>query len=117
MNIRVFQCEACGLRFPDRDDFQYIASKAISDDTGLNQFHIYCRKCHKVSVIAPAGCLAMLFGSKFEQRGVLDPALVYLNYGEAGLMVFSQQIHAALLVDGVIDKSIYFPHFDSGDLL
>jgi hypothetical protein len=71
---------------------------------GLQHYWLYCRRCHKVSDLIPAGCLSMiLLRMKPTALRILNPEEEYKNARARGIhRVFPHKIEDAMRTDGLI---------------
>lgn len=99
------RCFNCGLTAVMPDDSKLILVNAPKDENGLNHYFLYCRSCHKVTDLEPAGCLGMLLGvftlNFTKPVGVYDPVEVLQKHPEA-FGIFAPKIQTAMRADGII---------------
>jgi hypothetical protein len=86
------------------NDSELIYEFGPKDETGLQHYLLYCRRCHKISDFIPPGCLSILFLQvKHTANGVMDPKEIYANAQQQGVyQVFPDRIAQALRADGII---------------
>jgi hypothetical protein len=86
------------------NDSEFIYEFGPKDESGLQHYLLYCRRCHKIADFIPAGCLALIFLQfKHTANGILDPKAVYERAMQMGIeRVFPERIEKALREDGVI---------------
>jgi hypothetical protein len=89
------------------NDSELIYVFGPKDESGLQHYYLYCRRCHHVSDFVPPGCLSMLF-LQFRHRpvGTYDPAEIYAHTNQIGhpeqFGIFAEKIQDAMKQDGII---------------
>jgi hypothetical protein len=91
------------------NDSELIYVWGPKDETGLQHYYLYCRKCYHVTDYVPAGCLSMLvLDFRHKPIGILNPREVYDPTHKIGrpeqFGVFAPKIQDAMREDGVIPK-------------
>ena len=89
------------------NDAELIYVFGPKDEKGLQNYYLYCRRCHQVTVFVPPGCLSLLFlNLRHKAIGVLDPKEIYVATHTRGspeqFGIFAEKIQEAMRQDGVI---------------
>ena len=102
MNLIRFTCPNCSNTAKLPNDAELIYSLGPMGENGLQQYHLYCRRCKKVSVYEPPGCLSILLLSpKPQYMTTINPkSPVEAKYLFENLV--SPKIYSALVEDKII---------------
>lgn len=86
------------------NDSELILEFGKKDETGLQHYLVYCRRCHKLSDLIPAGCLSMLcLRLKPTVARIISPEDEYKAFRARGIhRVFPDRIEDAMRADGII---------------
>lgn len=86
------------------NDSEIILEFGAKDDAGIQHYLLYCRRCHKLSDLIPAGCLSMLcLRIKPTATRIIGPKEEYNKLRAQGIhRVFPERIEDAMRADKII---------------
>ena len=105
----IIKCTNCGTKARIRGlafDDELILAPGFRDETGLNHYHLYCRKCYHVSDLVPS-IIGLFKLQPFRcSGGIIGPEELKVLSLDDVVLFFHENILSTLMEDGVWDSGL-----------